>query len=123
MDLAHDLIRLSGLEPDRDIPIVLTELEPGEKESEDILSAEEKSASTRHKKIYVVRAHSPMPPEPILLGAARLRELADQGSKGEIVRLLQQLVPSYRPSTVALSLDHVQLKRSGKAGGEKSDEK
>jgi FlaA1/EpsC-like NDP-sugar epimerase len=105
VDLARELIRLSGLEPDRDIPIVFTELEPGEKEFEDILTAEEGTIATRHEKIYVARLSSPVPAEQVLHGVGRLRDLAEQGAKADILRLLQELVPNYRPSVIALSAD------------------
>lgn len=55
VDLARDLIRLSGFEPDVDIPIVFTGIRPGEKLLEELLTAEEGAEATRHERIYVVR--------------------------------------------------------------------
>ncbi|WP_372995855.1 polysaccharide biosynthesis protein [Lutispora sp.] len=52
-DLARDLIRLSGFEPDIDIKIEFTGLRPGEKLYEELLLAEEGIESTRHKSIFV----------------------------------------------------------------------
>jgi FlaA1/EpsC-like NDP-sugar epimerase len=104
-DMARELIRLSGLEPDKDIPIVFTELEPGEKEFEDLLTAEEGTMATRHERIYVARLSSPILAEHIIDGVTRLRELVNQGANGEIIRLLQELVPTYSPSAIALSAD------------------
>ena len=54
IDLAKELIRLSGLEPERDVPIVFADPEPGEKEHEDMLTAEEGTAATRHDRVFVV---------------------------------------------------------------------
>jgi FlaA1/EpsC-like NDP-sugar epimerase len=53
LDLARDLIRLSGFEPDIDIKIEFTGLRPGEKLYEELLLAEEGIESTRHKSIFV----------------------------------------------------------------------
>jgi FlaA1/EpsC-like NDP-sugar epimerase len=103
VDLAYELIRLSGLEPDKDIPIVFAELEPGEKELEDILTAEEGTVATQHEKVYVARRSSPIPADRILQNVARLGASAEQGAKAEIIRLLQELVPTYTPSAIALS--------------------
>lgn len=53
VDLARDLIRLSGFEPDVDIKIEFTGLRPGEKLYEELLLAEEGIEGTRHKSIFV----------------------------------------------------------------------
>lgn len=52
-DLASDLIRLSGLEPDIDIRIEYTGLRPGEKLYEELLMAEEGLEQTAHAKIFI----------------------------------------------------------------------
>ncbi len=52
-DLARDLIRLSGFEPDTDIKIEYSGLRPGEKLYEELLMAEEGIQKTRHEKIFV----------------------------------------------------------------------
>ena len=53
VDLARDLIRLSGLEPDKDIKIQYCGVRPGEKIIEELLTAEEGVATTKHERIYV----------------------------------------------------------------------
>ncbi len=55
IDLARDLIRLSGFEPGVDIPIVTTGIRPGEKLFEELLTAEEGTQATMHERIYVAR--------------------------------------------------------------------
>ncbi len=52
-DLAFNMIRLSGLEPDVDIPIVYTGLRPGEKLYEELLYDKEKGIQTHHPKISI----------------------------------------------------------------------
>ena len=54
-DLAVSLIKLSGLEPDVDIPIKITGLRPGEKLYEELLMSEEGLTTTDHNKIFVAR--------------------------------------------------------------------
>jgi FlaA1/EpsC-like NDP-sugar epimerase len=53
LDLARDLIRLSGLEPDVDIKVEFSGVRPGEKLFEELMTKEERGASTAHEKIFV----------------------------------------------------------------------
>lgn len=53
VDLARDLIRLSGLEPDKEIKIEFTGIRPGEKLFEELLTAEEGASSTKFDRIYI----------------------------------------------------------------------
>ena len=55
MDLARDLIQLSGFEPEVDIAIEFSGIRPGEKLFEELLTAEEGTDSSRHEKIFVAR--------------------------------------------------------------------
>ena len=56
MDLARDLIKLSGLEPDVDIPIIFTGMRPGEKLYEELMTEEERlESATAHEKIFVAK--------------------------------------------------------------------
>jgi len=54
-DLAKDIIKLSGFEPEVDIKIEFTGLRPGEKLYEEILTAEEGTKNTYHKKIFIAK--------------------------------------------------------------------
>ncbi|WP_139376825.1 polysaccharide biosynthesis protein [Halobacillus salinus] len=58
VDLASDLIRLSGLEPDVDIKIEFTGIRPGEKLFEEMMHAEEGTSSTKHSLIYQAKLKS-----------------------------------------------------------------
>ncbi len=94
LDLAEDLIRLSGLEPGVDIPIVFTGMRPGEKLFEEILTAEEGTVASRHEKIFVARS-SPPPEGEFEAGLAELLAAADAGDGAAIRAALHRLVPTY----------------------------
>jgi len=57
VDMARDLIRLHGLEPETDVPIVYTGLRPGEKLYEELITAGEGIMDTRHHRIKVIRGN------------------------------------------------------------------
>ena len=62
VDLAHDMIRLSGLEPERDIEITFTGIRPGEKLHEDLFEDSEEVERTHHEKLMRAR-RAPISPE------------------------------------------------------------
>jgi len=55
LDLAKEMIRLSGFEPNKDIAIVFTGIRPGEKLFEEMLTAQEGITSTRNQKIFMAK--------------------------------------------------------------------
>lgn len=55
IDMAKELIRLSGFEPDKDIGIQFTGIRPGEKLFEEILTDSEGTTATKHKRIYIAQ--------------------------------------------------------------------
>ena len=98
VDLAKDLIRLSGLNED-DIKIEFTGLRPGEKLYEEVLADSEHTLPTPHPKLRIARARS--------VDAAELQALQDWVSTDAIVaddvvrQRMQQWVPEYTPDTRA----------------------
>jgi len=97
-DMANDLIRLSGLEPEKDIPIIYTGLRPGEKLYEELVSKEEKAQSTDHKKIMVLNNGTHNMPWDIM--KREIQSLVDISLKfdtDQIKRKLQQMIPDYTP--------------------------
>ena len=86
LDLVKDLIRLSGLEPDVDVPIVFTGTRPGEKLYEELMTEREDAGRTAHDKIFVAT--------PQAMDAAALErtvsDLIDAAlrSDGDAIRLL-----------------------------------
>jgi FlaA1/EpsC-like NDP-sugar epimerase len=96
VDVARQLIELSGLEPEVDIEIKFTGLRPGEKLYEEINHNLENLAPTEHQKIFRFVA------EPLPLEALRgkLRELQGNaaGMDGNQIKFeIQKLIPEYRP--------------------------
>jgi len=97
-DMANDLIRLSGLEPEKDIPIIYTGLRPGEKLYEELVSKEEKVQNTYHKKIMVLNHESiSMPWELMQREIQSLVDISLKFDTDQIKRKLQQLIPDYAP--------------------------
>jgi len=58
VDLARDLIRLSGFEPDVDIPIIYTGMRPGERLVEELMTEKERASQTEHEKIFVAHTEA-----------------------------------------------------------------
>ena len=98
LGMAKDLIRLSGLEPEIDIPIVYTGLRPGEKLHEELQMLNEHKVSTSHKKIMILKENQPPVNWPVFLKITnRLLQSAENLNKEEIQTILKQLLPTYSP--------------------------
>ena len=99
LDLARDLIRLSGLRPDVDIKIEFTGVRPGEKINEELHYASEARRPTAHTKISVSESDAA---PPLLLSAVdRLIRLACEGERAtlrdEILRVARGEVTTGEP--------------------------
>jgi hypothetical protein len=94
VDLARDLIRLSGFEPERDIEIKFTGMRPGEKLFEELAVDEENVEKTKHPKIFVGRFR-PHPIEEIERGLAELHLLSDGHDETALRRAFKSIVPEY----------------------------
>jgi FlaA1/EpsC-like NDP-sugar epimerase len=98
VDLARNLILLSGLRPDDDIKIEFSGVRPGEKLYEELSAYQENTLPTFHEKIKIFAGAS-VPAEKIheeLQAVRRLCALRD--ARGLVLRL-KELVPEYNPST------------------------
>lgn len=100
VDLARNLIRLSGLEPDADIPIVFTGLRPGEKLHEQLTSDTEETMPTRFEKIRIVKTGAPRSLDHQL---GQLWDLVVARDERGIVRKLQELVPEFSPQAALIA--------------------
>jgi FlaA1/EpsC-like NDP-sugar epimerase len=101
LDLATNLILLSGLRPGEDIQIEFTGMRPGEKLYEEVAAMEEATLPTSHEKIKVFGGASASP----ALMRARLVELQEICSSRDVrglVLLFKELVPEYNPSVQIL---------------------
>lgn len=96
-DLAWDLIKLSGFEPNKDIKIEITGLRPGEKLYEELMMSEEGLANTKHEKIFVGR------PTFSDLGEMqkRMKELTmiiEEDDEQALITKIGEIVPTYNRS-------------------------
>ncbi len=96
VDLARDLIRLSGFTPDEDIKIEFTGLRPGEKLKEELYQAHETHAPTQHEKILRVTTHDGRLDD-LHQAMGALHELTRVGRLEDALALIAALVPEYRP--------------------------
>ena len=97
-DMAKKLIKLSGLEPDVDIPIKVTGLRPGEKLYEEILMQEEGLTETKHDKIHIAKPCN-IDIKMIINKLNKLRKLVDTNNNEnlkEIKDTLHDVVPTYK---------------------------
>jgi FlaA1/EpsC-like NDP-sugar epimerase len=93
-DLATQMIKLSGYEPEKDIKIVYTGLRPGEKLYEELLTNNENTLPTHHPKIRLAQVQKY--DYPILLSKIELLiKNAYLLSKEEVVNLFREIVPEF----------------------------
>jgi FlaA1/EpsC-like NDP-sugar epimerase len=97
IDLAEELIRLSGLKPYDDIDIVVTGLRPGEKLFEELLIDGEGILPTDHDKIKVL-APVVIELQPVRDELDLLYEAARADSVKELIESLKRLVPEFKPT-------------------------
>ncbi len=102
-DLARDLIRLYGYEPDKDIKIVYTGMRPGEKLYEELFTNTEEMAATIHKRIFIsqkemdntyIDIHKTI--ETMILKNAFLH----RATTTDIIRILSDIIPEYKHKDV-----------------------
>ena len=96
VDLATELIKLSGLRPETDIEIAFTGTRPGEKLFEELSTKGEDMVPTGHEKIFVWQ-HRSSDPEELKRTLEELRAVALSGSNSEVVQALQKAIPEFQP--------------------------
>ncbi|MFP4169304.1 MAG: polysaccharide biosynthesis protein [Desulfonatronovibrionaceae bacterium] len=102
-DMARDLIRLSGKEPERDIDIVFTGLRPGEKLYEELITEGEGIVQTMHEKIMVLESEKDSLvrgdgfQEKMCRAVSDLEDCARARDKKTIQAKFLEVVPEYRP--------------------------
>jgi FlaA1/EpsC-like NDP-sugar epimerase len=93
LDLAEDLIRLSGLEPGKDIEVTFTGIRPGEKLSEDLWEEGIEYQKTPHPDIFRVEAEESNIPANLLQTVEELQNLAHESETSAIISLLDETIP------------------------------
>lgn len=96
LSLAENLIRLSGLEPYKDIDILEVGLRPGEKLYEELLMKSEHLLKTANEKIFV-EEQRPITPDEIMDALVSLDHMiTSEPPKEKLIALMKHLVPTYR---------------------------
>jgi FlaA1/EpsC-like NDP-sugar epimerase len=115
LDLAHNIIRFYGLEPDKDVPIVYTGLRPGEKLFEEILTAEEGTTVTISKKIFIANDRNHFGREYIESVKGLIREAERGAPREELIYMLKELVPTYQVELPDRKYRHIAKLKSSAA--------
>jgi len=119
VDLAHDLIELSGLIPYEDIKIEYTGIRPGEKLFEELLTAEEGTDATKHEKIFVANIKTVGEKQFHLRLTALRKAIHDD----DAVRIIKTIVPTYsagkspNPQPISNQTNENKTQNNGYAGG------
>jgi FlaA1/EpsC-like NDP-sugar epimerase/UDP-N-acetylmuramyl pentapeptide phosphotransferase/UDP-N-acetylglucosamine-1-phosphate transferase len=106
VDLARTLLRLSGLEPDRDVKVVFTGLRPGEKLFEELKLDGEGIKPTSHEKIRVLDGGA-VSFEQVQFWLEDLARLTEARNVHGLVNKLKEIVPEYTPSPEILARSEV----------------
>lgn len=93
LDLAQDLIRLSGLEPGKDIEITFTGIRPGEKLREALWDEGADYQPTDHPDILRLDEDDVLSSQVLLSSVTKLIDLANQNNSDAIVQLLNEIIP------------------------------
>lgn len=94
IDLARNMIRLSGLEPDKDIHIKITGLRPGEKKYEELLTSEEGTNRTNHTKIFEA-ALDTVDRDWLI---KKISTFDSCETDMDVIGVLQDIIPTYTPN-------------------------
>lgn len=94
-DLAERMIRLSGLEPGKDMEVLYTGLRPGEKLFEELLAEQEGNQPTHHPRILIGRT-KPLDAAATLAAVEHILAAAQRNNGEACVKALKALIPEYR---------------------------
>jgi FlaA1/EpsC-like NDP-sugar epimerase len=98
IDVARKMIRLSGLEPDKDIDVVITGLRPGEKLYEELFNDTEETLPTHHPKIMIARV-SAHDFESVSQKFDQIETMVGKRQLRHVVAVISEIMPEYRAST------------------------
>jgi len=94
VDLAEDLIKLSGLEPGKDIDIVFTGIRDGEKLSEDLWNDGRQFNRTTHPDVYSEEGQEELRGKALNIAIQDLVDFANEGSSEKIIDQLNKIIPN-----------------------------
>lgn len=120
IDLARDLIGLSGYEVGKDIDICFTGLRPGEKLYEELFLASEEYQPTQHEKLLVVKNASHILPDNLNQMVAALGQAATDNDSNGIRSLLSRLEIGYVPKPNGFNVKPMEATRQLELGNELS---
>jgi FlaA1/EpsC-like NDP-sugar epimerase len=106
LDLAEDLIRLSGLEPGRDIELVFTGIRPGDKLSEDLWDEGHNFKPTPHPDIFRLDRKNELTGKELDEVVKQLERMAASGQSTEILKRIEDILPDAQLITRAEENDH-----------------
>ncbi len=112
IDIANELIRLSGYEPELDIPITITGTRPGEKKIEELSLPTEQLDKTKHKKIFVLNDPDITKEtlSNLILGIKELEDGLSGKSANQVRSLLSAILPEYKPDLSSKEPVYLRLK-------------
>ena len=96
VDLAHNMIRLAGYEPEVDIAIEFIGRRPGEKLHEELFNSDERAQPTASDKIVRAVRHAPLDPEWVTGTVERLEQLVREGDEANLAAQTVELVSQRR---------------------------
>ena len=94
LEMARDIIILSGHEPETEIPIMITGLREGEKIEEELTSSDERLSPLAEKKILLAEPSLPIPPDL----ERRIEEMVAHAKRGEergVLEIMSELLPGF----------------------------
>jgi len=113
VDLARDMIHLSGLTPGEDIEIVFTGVRPGEKLFEELGTSADQVDRTRHEKVFVGKIPR-MAPETVMAAVTRMAGIVRDGDGKAVREELQRLIPEATLSDEAREADEGRRRKSSR---------
>ena len=103
IDIAKELIRLSGFEPYKDIKIKFTGTRPGEKKSEELSSESEKLDKTKHNKIFVLNSDyiTKSNSHSLIKKIEDIKKLYKSMTRNQLISTISEILPEYNPKIIS----------------------
>jgi FlaA1/EpsC-like NDP-sugar epimerase len=112
LDLARDLITLSGFRVGDDIEIKTTGIRPGEKLYEELATTGENMQPTRHPKIAIWQ-HAQPDDEALNDAIEKLKAIADAAEHDDIVKIIKEVIPEYVGDVDSQKLHDAHMAKNG----------